>query len=217
MSVHNLYPGCRAFSSAGRLFLPSVCSARGCHGNWNPASVHSILCPALLLQLQSRCLPPLLHIWISPLLLMRVTPKRHFSELRLNSGLGRCFIIGWISTSRWIRRFMRSVFFKVLCALFNSLAIVLDLIFCLRKRACTVHWPWGRVCACSNVWEEVPTFLKLCTSNMHTINVQALRRNKVGSPGALVQWRNAWGRKIKNKVVQIYIMYCIMRFMWETG
>ena len=61
--------------------------------------------------------------------------------------------------------------FRVLCVFFNSLAIVLDLIFCLRKIVCMVRCPWGHVCACSNIWVEVSIFLKLCLSILHTINL----------------------------------------------
>jgi len=116
MSVQNLYTGCSAFSSAGRLLcrrctLREVVMATGIQ----PLSIYFSL--LLSCYSSSHVATPLLHIWIGPLLLIWVTPKKHFSKLRRNSGHGRCFIMGRISPSRWIRYFMQAVF-EVLCVFF---------------------------------------------------------------------------------------------------
>ena len=164
MSVHNYIRVAAHFRAPG-----AGCAVGVLYGrlSWQLESslcpFDSLSCsPALLSQQQSRCYSPS-PVWICPLLLVWVTSKKHFCELTTELRAWHMFLNAF--------DILWEPMFKVLCVFFNSLAIVLDLIFCLRKRACMVHCPWGRVYACSNAWMDVSIFLKLCTSIMHTANV----------------------------------------------
>jgi hypothetical protein len=116
--------------------VPSVCCARGCHGNWNPASVHFILFPSRLLQQQSPCYSP------SPYL----DPSAPFNISYSKDTMTE--ICPWLvlHNSSDITITLNSTFYASLCSKFyawflNCLAVVLDLIFCLRKRTCMVRCP----------------------------------------------------------------------------
>jgi len=67
--------------------------------------------------------------------------KKHFFELTTELWAWQMFHNGSDITITLHSTFYASLCSKFYACFFNSLAIVLDLIFCLRKRVCMVHCP----------------------------------------------------------------------------